>query len=359
MQPSLRPLGLALALALLSPAAASQTCDNAGDTFWKNDILPDVPGGSFAVSIIPGLCEGEAAAQVFYLPGGTPTQKINKIAVGFGDQFGSGGFSAVVDVEIYDGITWNGGIPTLGPKVFDLGDDTSSSLQLTSHGINEFDLSAFDIEVGNGTNAFVVAYRMDINMNGNCTNGYSANFFTDNGGGGGCNTLPQTSLIDIAGQGWRDASTATVLGFPLCPIFFNGNWVIRACTEDVGGTGQFVDVGNGLSGFFAPSMTGEGSLLAGGNFSVTMTQQPISRTGYFFFDLFALNAPFKGGVLVPGTTFLVVFPTPPAVFQETTFPAVMPPGVPSGTSIWCQAWYVDAGGPAGASATNGLQLITP
>lgn len=356
---SFRTLGLALGLALLAPITTAQLCDDPTDTFWKNDILPQVPGGAMAVSIIPGLCEGEAAAQVFYLPPGSTTQKINKVSVGFGDQFGQGGFNAVVNVEIYDGITWNGTLPTLGTKVFDLADDTSSSLQIFSHGINEFDLSNLDVVVGNGTDAFVIAFRMDINPNGNCTNGYSANFFTDNGGGGGCNTVPQTSLIDIQGQGWRDVSNATVLGFPLCPIFFNGNWVIRACTEDVGGTGQFVDEGNSLSGFFAPSMTGEGSLLGGGTFSVTMVGQPISRTGYFFFDFVGLFAPFKGGVLVPGTSFLIVFPTPPAVFHTTTFPAVMPPGLPSGTSIYCQSWYIDAGGPFGASATNGLQMITP
>ncbi len=126
---SSRTLGLALGLSLLTPLTAAQLCADPTDTFWKNDTLAQVPGGLTAVSIIPGLCEGEAAAQVFYLPPGSPSQKLNKVSVGFGDQFGAGGFNAVVNVEIYDGITWNGSLPTLGTKVFDLADDTASSLR--------------------------------------------------------------------------------------------------------------------------------------------------------------------------------------------------------------------------------------
>lgn len=362
--PSLASLllsGLAAA-ALLSASSAAQTCDDPTDTFWKNDTLDQVPAAAAPVSIIQGLCAGEALAQVFYLPGGTPKQKLNKVSVGFGHITGAGGFNATANIEIYDGISWAGGLPTLGPKVFDLNDATAGDAQVFSHGLNEVDLSAFNVEVGDGTNAFVVAWRSNINPNGNCTTGYPANYFTDYAGGPGCQTIPQTSLIDIAGQGWRDASTATVLGFPLCGgllNFFNGNWVIRACSEDVGGVGQIVDVGNNLTGFFAPQLTGTGSLAANGSFTLSFTGMPISTTGFFFFDLISLFAPFKGGVLVPGVGFLINFPTPAQVFATVDFPAGMPPGVPSGTSIWAQGWFPDGGGPAGASASNGLQLITP
>lgn len=347
------------AIALLSAAGVAQTCASPTDNFWKNDNLPQVPMGGFAVSIIQGLCEGEALAQVFYLPPGTPKQKINKVAVGFGNSFGAAGFNATANIEIYDGISWAGGIPTLGTKVFDLNDDQAASMQVVSHAINEIDLSAFGIEVGDGTDAFVVAFRSNINPNGNCTAGYPSNYFTDFAGGGGCQTTPQTSLIDIAGQGWRDASTAMVGPFSLCPTFYNGNWVIRSCTEDLGGVGQIIDVGNNLTGFFAPSLSGTGSLAGNGSFTLSFTGMPISTTGYFFFDVTSLFAPFKGGVLVPGVTFLINFPTPAQVFATLDFPASMPPGLPSGISIWAQGWFPDAGGPAGASASNGLQLITP
>lgn len=346
-------------LALLAGTGVAQDCATSSENFWKNDNLDQVPVGSFAVSIIQGLCEGEALAQVFYLPPGTPKQKINKISVGFGNSFGAGGFNATANIEIYDGISWAGGIPTLGTKVFDMNADQAASLQVVSHGINAIDLSAFGIEVGDGTNAFVVAIRSNINPNGSCAGGYPSNYFTDFAGGGGCQTTPQTSLMDLQGQGWRDASTATVSGFPLCPLFFNGNWVIRACSEDLGGVGQIIDVGNNLTGFFAPTLSGTGSLAGGASFTLSFTGMPISTTGYFFFDVTSLFAPFKGGVLVPGVTFLINFPTPAQVFATVDFSASMPLGLPGGVSVWAQGWFPDGGGPAGASASNGLQLITP
>jgi len=299
---------------------------------------------------------GEAAAQVFPV---SSLQKINKVAVGFAAPLGGSGAVATANVEIYDGITWNSGIPTLGTKVFDLNVDQSSDMQLTSTTINELDLSTLNINVGNGTSHFVVAIRMTFNPNGNCAGGYTSNLFTDNGTGG-CSTTPMTSLIDLSGQGWRDASTATVSGFPLCPLFYNGNWVIRACTSDVsGGTGQFVDLGFNKTGTFAPMLSGSGSLAGGEIFTLTFSGQPPSTTAFLWFDLVAVFAPFKGGTLVPGTAVLVNFPTPAQVFMDTDIPLSLPMGIPSATSLYWQAWYQDAGGIFGTSATNGLETITP
>ena len=345
-----------LVLLLAAAPALAQSCP--GENFFKNDILPDNPTGSFAVAVIQGLCEGEAAAQVFAL-NGAGLQQVNKVSVGFGHIAGAQGATALFNVEIYDGITWAGNTPTLGPKVFDLENDLATSMQVTTHGINEIDLSQFGVEVGNGTTHFVVAFRSSFNPNGSCAAGHPANFFTDATGTGSCTTIAHTSLMDIQGQGWTDAKFATVLGFPLCPTFFNGNFVIRACTIDIGGTGDFIDVGNNLTGFFAPSLAGSGSLAANGLFTLTFAGMPLSTTGYLFFDISALFLPFKGGVLVPGTTFLANFPTPPFAFGTVDIPAIMPPGIPSATSIWAQGWFPDAGGPKGASASNGLQMVTP
>ena len=38
---------------------------------------------------------------------------------------------------------------------------------------------------------------------------------------------------------------------------------------------------------------------------------------------------------------------------------MMPPVVPSGVSLWVQGWFPDPAGPKGASASNGLELVTP
>lgn len=352
---TLRRTLLAAAVLAFAPAfAAGQLCN---DNFWKNDVLPDNPQGSFTISVIPGLCENEAAAQVFQLGGAGP-QKINSVSVGFGSGGSINGNTALVNVEIYDGITWNAGVPTLGTKVFDFEDDVGGNIQVTSTGINELDVSAFNITVGQGTDAFVVAWRMLFNINGDCANGFTSNFFTDNAGLFGCTTPPQQSLIDITGQGWSDASTATVSGFALCPIFYNGNWAIRACSSDVtGGTGQFVNLGNGLVGNFAPTLNGAGSLAGGGNFTLSFANLPPFTSGVVFLGLAAGNLPFKGGVLVP-TPILSQFDLP-TVGGTIPLPASMPLGLPSNFSLILQGWFPDAGGPKGASATNGLELITP
>jgi hypothetical protein len=78
---------------------------------------------------------------------------------------------------------------------------------------------------------------MDFNpQGGTCPTGYQTNFATDYAGGGGftCSptiTPPQKNLIYISGQGWRDASKATVSGIQLCPFYYAGNWIMRVCVE--------------------------------------------------------------------------------------------------------------------------------
>lgn len=233
------PLALALALAL--PLAATPQAQNcpAGASLFKNDILPDVPAGQTSISIIPGLCEGEAAGTVFTLPPGSNPQKLSTVAVGFGSNGGVQGNQAVVNVEIYDGVTFNGQSASLGPKVFDYEQDVGGNLQVTSTGLNTFDLSAFNVVVGGGAqqSKFVVAFRMLINPNGNCTTGFPSNFFTDNSQPGlfGCDPLITpvgVNLMDVQGAGWVDPALYTQTGIQICPLFYSGNWVIRACGED-------------------------------------------------------------------------------------------------------------------------------
>jgi hypothetical protein len=234
----LASFALSLPLAALAAApAAAQSCP--GINFFKNDNLPAVPSGQVTLSVIPGLCEGEACGARFLLPGGT-AQKIERVAVGFGSGGGASGATAAVNIEIYNGVSFAGAVANLGPKVFDYEQVTGANIQVVSTGINEVDLTPYNIVVnGGGDDDFVIAFRMLINPNGNCTSGFTSNFFTDNSQGGifGCNPAitPQgKNLIFIEGQGWRDAALATVSGFPLCPLFYSGNWAIRACAANAG-----------------------------------------------------------------------------------------------------------------------------
>lgn len=226
-------VAVALAAALTAASAQAQSCGTS--VLLKNDILPDVPGGFLTVSVIPGLCENEAAGAVLDLPSPGSLHTVERVAVPFGNQFGINGNTAVANVEIYDGVTFNGASATLGPKVFDFANDVGGNIQLLSTGLNEIDLSPYGVVVGGAGNANIaVVARMLINPNGNCTSGFSTNFFTDNSQGGifGCDpniTPPGQNLMDIQGQGWVDPAVASVSGFPLCPLYYAGNWVIRAC----------------------------------------------------------------------------------------------------------------------------------
>lgn len=224
-----RHLAVVFLSLLFAVSAAAQNCSNPDDILLKNDTLPDVPSGLTAVSVISGVCPGEACGAVFDV---TPGTAINQVAVGHFNEFGLGGSLALVNVVLYDGITWSGGIPTMGPVLFDLVGVAGAEAQISTHAINTVDLTPFG-PITTTSNKLVVAFFMNFNLGaGNCATGYLDNFGTDNNippGGGGCTAGVQKNLIFITGQGWRDAGTATVTGIPICPIFYNGNWVIRAC----------------------------------------------------------------------------------------------------------------------------------
>jgi len=355
LRDALLPRGV-LAAAVLASVVVAQTCPDPGNNFWKNDKLPQVPIGPFPAAIIQGLCEGEALGAVFTLAPGDPPQKLTEVAVGFGHVTGAGGFNATANVEIYDGVTFPGGIPVLGPKIFDLNDAAAASMQVISHGINTLDIANFNVIVGAGVDNFVVAFRSNINPNGSCAGGFPANYMTDyDGANPNCVATPQRNLIDIAGTGWRDASTATVQGFPICGGLFNaynGDWMIRACSEDAGEP-AFVNLGFALSGNFSPALDGTGDPSPGGSFTLELTGMPPGISFPLFVGVVQINAPFKGGTFVPGPILTVTLPT---VFGVLSLPATMPVTVPPGTELFLQGWFADPGGPKGASSTNGLKI---
>jgi hypothetical protein len=190
-----------------------------------------------SVSVITGLCEGEAAGCVFDFTSIATTVRVNSAGIGYIQAGGINGTTAAVNLKIYDGVTFPGGVPALGTEVFDFSTATGGLIGVTSSAINTIDLSGFDIQVSSGK--VVIAWFMEIQTTGDCTNGYPANFATDYPTGmANCN-VHQKNLIYILGQGWRDASTATVGGFPLCPVYYAGNWIIRSCVEPLGAITHF------------------------------------------------------------------------------------------------------------------------
>lgn len=227
-------------------AALAQGCPTG--TFWKRDTLPDVPAGLNAVSVIPGLCEGESAGVVFEMPAAMSVQRITQVVAPWGAALGVNGFQAALDVEVWDGVSFSGANVNMGTLVFSLSQAASANMQVQSHALNTLDTSTYNIIVGNApptgsppVRRFAICFRVDLNLypGGTCATGYQANFFTDNSQTPtfpfSCNpaiTPQRTSVIEIQGQGWRDPALATVTGIPLCPIYYSGIWCIRCCSED-------------------------------------------------------------------------------------------------------------------------------
>lgn len=322
------------ALFLAALPATAQVCNQ--DNFFINDSLSPDGTGLSTFSVIPGLCENEAAGVVFDLPS-SGAQALEWVSVGFGSNGGISGNTALINIEVYDGVTFQGSNATLGPKVFDFANDVGGNLQVTSSGINEIDLSAFGVVVGiSGNSNFVVAARMLFNPDGTCAAGFNSNFITDNTQSGlfGCSptiTPPGRNLIDISGQGWQDASLATVTGIPLCPLFYSGNWAIRSCGQDLTpGNPLQVDV--------------QGSPVAPGGF-VNLTFEAPGFEGDFYLAAASL-----------GTSPGIPFPSGnPAVFQ--TFP--LNPDAFFNLSLSQPSVFVNFFGAIGATGTAPGLVILP
>jgi hypothetical protein len=69
-----------------------------------------------------------------------------------------------------------------------------------------------------------------------------------------------------------------------------------------------------------------------------------------------INAPFKGGTLVPQPMLLVFLATNPVGDLNLAF--LWPAGVPAGKSLLFQYWISDPGASNGVSASNGLEGVT-
>ena len=362
----LASVGLLVLFASASTLAA-QTC-GAGQTLLKNDGLPATGGGSAQVSVIQGLCEGEAAGAVFDVSGLGSSLRVNSAAVGLFAGGGANGNQIQGNLRLYDGITWNGGIPTLGPLVYDYTVSTGAGLGLTSSGINELDISAENVIVTSGK--LVVTWWSLVNIHGSCNAGFTTNFATDNTCAFfncPCSSGTRKNLIFIEGQGWRDTSTATVLGFPICGGLinaYNGNWIIRACVEPIGcQPPQNLGPGTQGTGGIVPVLSASGGNAQIGNAGFGLTVAA-ARGGTVAALLFGIEytLPFAGGFLYVGPTITVPLPlggpagTPGAGFGTLPLPLPNDPTL-IGVPLPAQAAVVDAARPFPIALTNGIRIV--
>jgi hypothetical protein len=120
----------------------------------------------------------------------------------------------------------------------------------------------------------------------------------------------------------------------------------------------WADLGLGLAGSDGvPELSGAGTLAGGTPVIFTLEHALPASTTALVVGLAAAYAPFKGGTLVPSPDVLVLgLPTGSGTL---VLPGTWPSGLPSGLPLFFQNWIVDAAGPKGLAASNGLRGTTP
>ena len=149
----------------------------------------------------------------------------------------------------------------------------------------------------------------------------------------------------------------------------DGNVIVGGCAGTPLGTAgfivdlappsAFVSLGQGLAGINGvPALAGTGALLPAAPVTMALSNAKPNGSATLFVGLTAINAPFKQGVLVPHPNFVLGGLRINGA-GAMTLPFAWPAGLPSGFSLFWQAWLADAAAPAGFAASNGLKSTTP
>ena len=120
----------------------------------------------------------------------------------------------------------------------------------------------------------------------------------------------------------------------------------------------WTDLGQALGGALGPPrLLGTGLLHPGMPVKLKITNAAPHQPATLIVGLGALNAPFKGGVLVPTPNLVlpIGFIGMGKLELATTWPTNLPPS----SQLWMQVWIVDPTAPAGLSATNAVRAATP
>ena len=119
----------------------------------------------------------------------------------------------------------------------------------------------------------------------------------------------------------------------------------------------WTDLGQSLAGGSgAPLLTGSGSLAGGTTATLQLTGAKALAPSLLVVGLAPLNAPFKGGVMVPQLTLMLNLVTGAGGSIQSS--SIMP-SLPAGAQFWIQYWVQDATGPAGFTASNALLGTIP
>jgi len=120
----------------------------------------------------------------------------------------------------------------------------------------------------------------------------------------------------------------------------------------------WTDVGGGLAGVSGvPVLTAKGEGVYQHGHLLEIANAKPSTLATQVIGLSTLNAPFKGGLMVPSPD--VLLPGIPIDANGELLLAFSWPHVPSGYALWLQYWIPDSAAPKGFSATNALMATAP
>ncbi len=162
------------------------------------------------------------------------------------------------------------------------------------------------------------------------------------------------------GRSVADAGDTDADGIPdiVVGAYFDDAVLLGSATVVSGLPLPWMQLGQGLAGTNGPPvLSAVGTLLAGGPLTLRLTGALESAPTLLVAGTGLLQAPFKGGVLVPEPD--VVVPLATGSEGQLVLEAMWPAGVPAGLMVWLQAWIVDGAGPSGFAASNALTAATP
>ncbi|MHC4263069.1 MAG: hypothetical protein ACYSWX_11140 [Planctomycetota bacterium] len=123
--------------------------------------------------------------------------------------------------------------------------------------------------------------------------------------------------------------------------------------------GPWSDLGSGLAGANGePKLFGTGTLEVGSQATLGLIGAAPGATAFLAVGSQRVDLPFFGGTLVPNGDVTIITNQVDAS-GTAPFGLLWPGGLASGTDLYWQYWVLDPTGPAGLSASNGLQSTTP
>jgi hypothetical protein len=154
---------------------------------------------------------------------------------------------------------------------------------------------------------------------------------------------PGLTVDDIDGDGWLDVATGSAV---VVKLFLNQ-------------LGPWHTVGDPLAGTLGlPKQTGEGSLQPGSKFEIALHDARPLTPATQVVGLAAINAPFKGGTMIPAAN-LVISPLFTDAAGDLALSGSWPLSGLTGLTLYFQFWIPDPAGVKGWTSSAGLQATVP